>query len=135
MEFNEPAILFGQIVDKNSTSHKPLRESIRIRRPFVAYGDQSLKFADTKYRNLKTCNAFFSTYILYDKDVAPTLTSGGTCLYYNEARNLNDIEYRRMSSFPTDFDFCGSSVRYVCGMSVPPLMSARIAHEILKQRF
>ncbi|MET3537683.1 site-specific DNA-cytosine methylase [Chryseobacterium limigenitum] len=40
-----------------------------------------------------------------------------------------------MSSFPSDFDFCGTSVRYVCGMSVPPLMTAKIALEIKKQWF
>lgn len=50
-------------------------------------------------------------------------------------RNLNDKEYVRVSSFPSDFDFCGIDVRYVCGMSVPPLMTARIALEIKKQWF
>lgn len=135
LDFNEPPIYFGEIVYKNNTSHKPLWKSIELRRPYVNYGDQSLKFADAKYRNLKTYNAFFSTYIIYNNIVAPTLTSGGTCIYYDEVRNLNDTEYIRMSSFPADFDFCTASVRYVCGMSVPPLMTARIAIEISKQRF
>lgn len=35
LEFNEKPIFFGQIVDKNSTTHKPLWESIIKRRPFV----------------------------------------------------------------------------------------------------
>lgn len=72
---------------------------------------------------------------MYDHEVAPTLTSSGATVYYEEARNLNNTEYIRMSSFPSDFDFCGTSVRYVCGMSVPPLMIAGIADEIQKQRF
>lgn len=135
LNFNEPPVYFGEIVDRNSTSHPHLRPSIVERRPYVESGDQNLKFADAKYRNLNTYNAFFSTYILYDNIVAPTLTSSGTAVYYNEVRNLNDTEYIRMSSFPKDFDFCGISVRYVCGMSVPPLMTARIAFEIRKQRF
>lgn len=135
LNFNEPPIYFKTIVDKNSTTHKPLWQSIIKRRPFVEYGDQNLKFADTKYRNLNTFNAFFSTYILYDHIVAPTLTAGGSNVYYNEVRNLNNTEYIRISSFPSDFDFCGVDVRYVCGMSVPPLMTARIADEIRKQWF
>ena len=94
-----------------------------------------MKFADVKYRNLTTYNAFFSTNILYDDVVAPTLTSSGATVYYDEARNLNDTEYTRISSFPSDFDYCSSDVRYVCGMSVPPLMIARIANEIRKQWF
>ena len=135
LDFNESPVYFGEIVDKNSTSHKPLWQSIIKRRPYVEYGDQNIKFADAKYRNINTFNAFFSTYILYDNIVAPTLTSSGANVYYNEVRNLNDTEYIRISSFPTDFDFCNTSVRFVCGMSVPPLMTASIAEEIRKQWF
>lgn len=135
LNFNEPLVYFEEVVDKNSITHPHLRPSIVKRRPYVEFGDQNMKFADARYRKLQTYNAFFSTYILYDNIVAPTLTSGGTTLYYNEIRNLNDTEYIRISSFPKDFDFCGISVRYVCGMSVPPLMTARIALEIRKQWF
>ena len=135
LEFNEKPIYFGSIVDRNSSTHKPLWASIAKRWKFIEKGDQSLKFADAKYRNLKTYNAFFSTNIIYDNVVMPTLTSSGATVYYNEARNLNDTEYTRISSFPSDFDYCGSDVRYVCGMSVPPLMIARIANEIRQQWF
>ncbi len=134
-QFHQKPIYFGQVVDKNSNTHKPLRPSIVLRRPYVQYGDQNLKFADAKYRKLDTCNAFFSSHILYDDVVSGTLTAAGTTLYYNEVRNLNDTEYRRISSFPKDFDFCGSDVRYVCGMSVPPLMMAAIAGSIKEQWF
>ncbi len=135
LEFNEKPIYFGSIVDRDSSTHKPLWASIAKRWEFIEKGDQSLKFADAKYRNLTTYNAFFSTNILYDDVVMPTLTSSGATVYYNEARNLNDTEYTRISSFPSDFDYCGSDVRYVCGMSVPPLMIARIANEIRRQWF
>jgi DNA (cytosine-5)-methyltransferase 1 len=133
LEFNEKPIYFKDIVDKGSTTHKPLWPSIVKRWRFIEKGDQSLKFADAKYRNKDTYNAFFSTSVLYDDVVAPTLTSSGTAVYYNEVRNLNATEYIRMSSFPSDFDFCGVDVRYVCGMSVPPLMTARIANAIREQ--
>jgi DNA (cytosine-5)-methyltransferase 1 len=129
LDFKEAPVYFRSIVERNATAHKPLWDSIVKRRPFVEYGDQNLKFADAKYRKLNTFNAFFSTYVIYDHIVAPTLTSSGANVYYNEVRNLSDTEYIRMSSFPTDFNFCGACVRYVCGMSVPPLMSARIAFE------
>lgn len=137
LEFNNPPIRFGEIADKGclTAQPKPLWPSVAARWPYVGPNDQNLKFADAKYRGLKTYNAFFSTVILHDNDVAGALTSSGTSLYYNEARNLNDTEYIRMSSFPRDFDFCGFDVRYVCGMSVPPLMIASIASEIRKQYF
>ncbi len=133
LEFNEKPIYFKDIVDKGSVTHKPLWPSIVKRWRFIEKGDQSLKFADAKYRNKDTYNAFFSTSVLYDDVVAPTLTSSGTAVYHDEVRNLNATEYIRMSSFPSDFDFCGVDVRYVCGMSVPPLMTARIANAIREQ--
>lgn len=135
LDFQEPPIFFSAIVERNSTTHKALWPSISVRWPYVEKGDQNMKFADAKYRNKTTYNAFFSTAILYDDVVAPTLTSSGTSVYYDEVRNLNDDEYRRMSSFPKDYDFNGVDARYVLGMSVPPLMTAQIANAIKTQWF
>jgi DNA (cytosine-5)-methyltransferase 1 len=135
LDFNESPITFGTIVDRFSTTHKPLWPSIQKRWPYIEKGDENLKFADAKYRNINTYNAFFSTYIIYDNTVHGALTSSGTSVYFDEVRNLNDIEYRRMSSFPEDYNFDGNDARYVCGMSVPPLMIARIALEIKRQWF
>ena len=135
LEFNDEPIYFGSIVDKGSITHKPLWPSIQARWQYIEKGDQNLKFADAKYRNKSTYNAFFSTSILYDNVVANTITSNGTTVYYDEKRNLNDIEYRRISTFPADYDFCDMDVRYVCGMSVPPLMIARIADAMRVQWF
>lgn len=135
LEFNDKPVYFGAVVDKGSTTHMPLWPSIQVRWPYIEKGDQNLKFADAKYRNKTTYNAFFSTSILYDDVVANTLTSNGTTVYYDEKRNLNDTEYRRISTFPVDYDFCGADVRYVCGMSVPPLMIARLSEQIRLQWF
>lgn len=135
LDFTEPPIYFGNVVDRNSSTHKPLWPSISLRWPYIEVGDQNMKFADAKYRNKTTYNAFFSTSILYDNVVAPTLTSSGTTVYYDEARNLNDNEYRQISSFPKDYDFNGMDARYVLGMSVPPLMIAQIANAIKNQWF
>lgn len=137
LAFNEKPIPFAAIVDRGckTGAAKELWPSIKARWPYVEKGDQSLKFADALYRQLPSANAFFSTNILYDNEVPGTLTSSGTTVYYNEARNLNDTEYRKMSSFPSDYNFIDANVRYVCGMSVPPLMIARIASEIKRQWF
>lgn len=137
LNFNQKPIYFGAIVDKGckTCKPKPLWKSIKKRWSFVEKGDQCLKFADAKYRKLNTYNAFFSTTILYDNVVPTTLTSSGATVYYDEERNLNDTEYRKMSTFPIDYDFANTNVRYVCGMCVPPLMIKTIATEIKKQWF
>ena len=137
LNFDEKPIPFGEIVDIGCITGRPkdLWPSILKRLPFVEYGDQNLKFADAKFRGLKTFNAFFSTNVLYNHEVPGTLTSSGTSVYWHEKRGLNDTELRRMSTFPIDFNWNGNDVRYVCGMSVPPFMMSSIAKEIKKQWF
>lgn len=133
LNFDEKPIPFGEIADKGSTTHKPLIPSIKARLPFLKDGERTLSEADARYRNKAESNAFFSTQILYDDKVVPTLTSSGNTVYFAEKRHPNDTEYRRMSTFPADFDFCERDVRYVCGMSVPPVMTAKIAVQIKEQ--
>ncbi len=136
-KFNSEIYTFSSIVDKNSKTckPKPLVPSICKRWQYVEKGDKDFKFADAKYRKLKTPKAFFGSLILYDNVVPCTLTTAGNSVYYNEVRNLNNTEYRRMSTFPIDYDFQGQNVRYICGMSVPPLMMRAIAENIKKEWF
>ncbi|MGB0869454.1 MAG: DNA cytosine methyltransferase [Flavobacteriales bacterium] len=135
LKFNEKPVYFGDIADTGSTTHKEMLNSTKLRWKYVTKGDESLKYANRIYTNNPDSHSFFSTSIVYNNTVHGTLTSGGTSVYYHEERRLNDTEYRRMSTFPKDFDFRNVNVRYVCGMSVPPLMIARIANEIKKQWF
>lgn len=64
LDFAKKPIPFGKIADKGCKfgKPKPLWPSIEVRLPFVEFGDQNLKFADAKYRGLKTFNAFFQLY-------------------------------------------------------------------------
>lgn len=137
LHFNSPPISFGAIVSKNCNRSqvKPLYPSVQKRLPYVRKGERSLKYADARFRGLNTLNAFYGTQILYNNIVPNTLTATGCTVYYNEKRELSDSEYRRMSTFPKDYDFLDANVRYVCGMSVPPLMTLAITREIKKQWF
>jgi DNA (cytosine-5)-methyltransferase 1 len=46
---------------------------------------------------------------------------------------MSDTEVVKCGSFPRDYNFYGTSVVYSVGMSVPPLMIARIADDLIKQ--
>lgn len=135
LHFAEEPVRFGQIADKGSKSHRPLWKSLVNRLPFVIKGEPNFRWADMRYRKLKQPKAFFGSTILYDEDVPRTLTASGSTIYWEEQRNINATELKRMSSFPEDYDFMGADARFVCGMSVPPLMIARIAQEINRQWF
>ena len=71
--------------------------------------------------------------IMEDDKVAQTITSGGTLYRMADKTVMTDEDIRNVQSFPQDYDFCGNSVQYVCGMSVPPNMMANIATEVYEQ--
>lgn len=135
LEFAEQPIIFEKIADKESTTHRPLWKSLSDRLPHVVEGETNFKWADGRFRKLNTLNAFFGSAIQYDEDVPRTLTAQGSTVYWSEKRNINNTELVRMSSFPSDYDFMGLDARFVCGMSVPPLMTAQIAKKIKEQWF
>lgn len=67
---------------------------------------------------------------------APTMTSKEYQFWHwLEPRLLSDRQVLRLQTFPDDYDFCGRSAKYVCGMSVPPRMMQRVASEIVRQWF
>ena len=48
-------------------------------------------------------------------------------------RKLNNTELRKIGSFPSDYDYQGEEAKYMIGMSVPPLMMARVAEQVKLQ--
>ncbi len=76
---------------------------------------------------------YFNNVILYPYKVLPTITTNhGNMFDFEDKTLLSDESIINASTFPQDFDFCGVSVGYVCGMSVPPLMMKRIVERIIK---
>ena len=66
---------------------------------------------------------------------ANTVHSGPAQLHPEEPRHLSSGELVRLQSFPDDYNFCGANARYICGMSVPPFVTQRVALEINRQWF
>lgn len=82
-------------------------------------------------------NQMFNYYKTNPDSVLNTITSvvGKYCGAFNHRvmRSLSKSEVVKGSSFPSDYDFCGINPYYICGMSVPPLMMAKVSKEIYNQ--
>ena len=76
----------------------------------------------------------FNTPIFRFNRVCPTITANSAA-YREDICYVPDIDIVSASTFPQDYDFNGNPVKYVCGMSVPPLMMAYIAKQIYHQWF
>ena len=63
----------------------------------------------------------------------PTLVSGSPPSHPDKPRHLSHSETIRIQAFPDDYNFNNIDANYVCGMSVPPFMTQRVADQIIKQ--
>ena len=62
-----------------------------------------------------------------------TVTSTGNDYRAFDKLECSEEDYIRRQTFPLDYNFQKAGVKYVCGMSVPPIMMAQIINQILKQ--
>lgn len=64
---------------------------------------------------------------------SPTLTTDISRYWIDEQTLIDDESKCLIGSFPLDYNFKNQNIQYVIGMSVPPLMIAKIADEINNQ--
>jgi len=72
----------------------------------------------------------FTSPICRDNEPVPTVTSGGYMFRMCDGLHLTDRDISNCQTFPQDYDYLDQDVKYVCGMSVPPVMMARIAEQV-----
>jgi len=83
----------------------------------------------------ETVGLFKTNKKLHLEKIAGTLSSGDRQYHPVYKRRLNDKEICLEQTFPVDYDFASNDCNYLCGMSVPPVMTAQIATRIYEQWF
>ena len=131
LSFNEPPILFGEIIDREDTRQN-LSPSELAAFEMWKRGDRSL--AHTNERT-KGKNTGYTTSWVDEDRVCATLTTGKHLLT-SIPRSLNEKEILKIGTFPQDYEFTNEGrLRFLVGMSVPPVMTAQVAHQIAVQVF
>ena len=92
--------------------------------------DRSLQ--DINQRVTKKKSGFTSP-INHDDEPVQTITAGGYCFRMCDGLLMTDRDIINCQTFPQDYDFMDQNVQYVCGMSVPPVMMAKIAEQVYLQ--
>ncbi len=77
----------------------------------------------------------FNSIKMHPNKVANTIAAGSALYHHTQARKLTTAELLKIGSFPQDYNFLDVDPQYLIGMSVPPVMMARVAHEIAHQWF
>ena len=129
INFNYPKVLFKEI--KEEKREKFLSKNMLDIFKLKIQTDKSLR--DTYFRNFNKVK-YFSQYYAKIGSVLNTITSKPEAnIIFTDGSFLTDKEIILASSFPLDFNFNNVKVSYVCGMSVPPLMTYRLLTEIKNQ--
>ena len=128
LRFNEKPILFGEY---RSSIGKPIKS--QITKDLLNKRTKNDKtLADIKVR-LGQKYSRFNAQIVHDNQVCPTITSAGEFFRYYDGCKMSEADIIQTQTFPLDYNFLSKRVQFVCGMSVPPIMMAKLSQEIYKQ--
>lgn len=130
LDFGCRPIPFGEVMDKDDTQPKLTPHDLELWR-HRRKGDKNLN--DINQRVSGTLSGF-TDKILYSERVANTLIHSSFYILFDVPRTLNEKEIKRISTFPLDYDTKGKAT-FLCGMSVPPVMTAQIARQMFLQWF
>lgn len=127
MSFNYEPITYGEI--KYGEHKERIGKKAKIAKASIR-GEKSL--CETMKR-LEGKNTYFSEVLVYEDKVCSTLTASGGGLWVgNTGWQINDKEIINIQTFPQDYDFGGQNPKYICGMSVPPIMIKRIVTRLIE---
>lgn len=129
LKFQEKPITFGKVRTPKGTTKslsKLSAELLEQRIPTDRHiGDINMRVHNKLSR--------FNAPIVKDMEVCPTIVSGEIMYRSKDGLVFSKEDLIRCGSFPEDFDFTGSTPKYVIGMSVPPVMMANVAHAVYSQ--
>lgn len=133
LSFDEPSINYGQlrlsgVNDMTFTEYDLEMWNKRIK------GDRDYGYILKRERG-KESN--WNSKFIYDNEVCQTITStsASKLISANEPKHLSKDELKMCGSYPLDYNFKNIEPKYLIGMSVPPVMTAQIAHQIYLQWF
>lgn len=126
LAFNEPTISTRQATEGLERKGRPLGPAAARVWKNCFPGEPNFKDANVK-------GSFFNYVKLHPDKPANTLTATGCLTWWHAPEYVDGLCAARLQSFPDDYDYGGEQTHYVCGMSVPPLMTQRIAIELRHQ--
>lgn len=128
LEFKETKIKFKEFIDGNG---RDLSENMKIVWEQRKEGDAAM---DAAYMREHNKVKYFSQGFLYKDKVCKTITSHEDSLVlFDYPKYTSKDEVCKIGTFPLDYNFLKNKPHYIIGMSVPPLMTGKIAEQIYKQ--
>ena len=129
LNFNLKKILFKEIFEENNKERLLTGKALELWNDRI---DTDIDLENISKRNGRP-NFMFNHKFLKLNNVCNTITSSDNCCLYEEPRYRSKNELCKSGSYPLDYNFLNLKPEYLIGMSVPPLMTGKIAEQIYKQ--
>lgn len=133
LNFNYVPIKFGEVCSENGGQKIDENTKMGALLKLARNADKRLDIVNER---LGKKGSMFNQCIVWDNDVAPTMTAGTIPFRGCDKTYFTVNDIKSVQTFPRDYNFVNNSannVQYICGMSVPPNMMAHIATEVWKQ--
>tara|TARA_R110000823_G_scaffold269654_1_gene389393 strand:+ start:184 stop:1230 length:1047 start_codon:yes stop_codon:yes gene_type:complete len=132
LQFNEEAIKLGKFI--NSQNGLNLSKEGKFYSDWLQRIETDKNFGDICLRTEKKHKSF-GRVLIKKNDYAMTIVSGNQYVYFDEFKEISNKDIQQIGSYPLDYNFKKIDPKYLIGMSVPPVMTAQIAHQIYLQWF
>lgn len=129
LEFSEKQIIYAEIEDKNDVNE------VKNKKTRTYKGWRMSKVGQSFSDGINDGGSMFGYTKVNRNCVAKTVVSNsGTYEWHDKIfRKLNAVEHCQIGTYPLDYDFQDVEPKYLIGMSVPPVMMAKIATQIKTQ--
>ena len=129
MDFNSKPIAFEKVREPYGKAFSGDNMASKLMKYRIA-SDRCLQDINKRVRK---SGSGFTSPINHDDEPVQTITAGGYCFRMCDGLLMTDKDIISCQTFPQDYDFMNQSVQYVCGMSVPPVMMAKISEQVYLQ--
>ena len=131
MNFNYEPITYGEI---KSGKGRPIRKDTQTYRMLCQATPNDYRISDIFVR-LGMKEKCFGAKIAWESNVLQTLTAKLDYSRALEKERISEADIIHSQTFPEDYDFMSSSwhdIAYICGMSVPPIMTKRVVTRLIE---
>lgn len=131
MSFNYEPITYGEIKEGEG---EQINKDTEIFRWLCRANENDKRISDTIVR-LGEKEKLFNHRIAWEHNVMQTVASAGEILRGKEKTRVSKNDLISAQTFPRDYEFDNerfSNVRYICGMSVPPVMMKRVVERVIE---
>ena len=125
LEFNEKPVPFGEFSEDNVKT-KDMPDSV-----FKYWNLMNGRVGGMDLVHPK--GSFFGELNVDETKPLPTIVATGKLYRRDIPRRLTTTEFKMGGSFPMDYNFLNVKPYYLIGMSVPPLMTKKVAEQIYIQ--